>query len=106
MLCCSNSCEKKSECNLYYINNFGIIDQIEDFANCGSGSISSEGIKEDYWCGKLGNYKMFRSIQITEEEFKILHCSVCGCSCDGPYTKSFECCRFKSHLKYVDNFRG
>jgi hypothetical protein len=99
MRCCSTNCKKSSECGLHYFNSFGT-HQIEDFSSFGSGSISSEGCWADYWCGSLGDYKMFQPIQFTEEEFVVKHCRVCGHRfCGGIGTPSFVDCRFKEHLK-------
>ena len=98
MLCCSARCKKKSECGLYYENNFGT-HQVEDFSSFGSGSISAEGVKEDWWCGELGDYKMFRPIKLTPEEFIALHCHNCGSQrCEGIGTEWFDGCKFKDHL--------
>lgn len=98
MRCCSTRCEKAAECGLHVSNSFGT-HQVEDFYYFGSGSISSEGCTENYWCGSLGDYKMFRPIQFTEEEFVIKHCGVCGHQfCGGIGSASFVDCRFREHL--------
>lgn len=100
MLCCSNNCKRLKECGLHYSNNFDGMHQIEDFSRCGSGCISTEGIKENWWCGELGDYKMFRPIKLTREEFVKLHCSVCGFQrCEGVGTEWFNECKFKEHLE-------
>ena len=99
MLCCSEKCKKKYECGLYYHNHFGEPDIVEDIASCGSGSISTEGITENWWCGELGDYKMFRPIQFSEREFEIFHCTVCGFQkCTGVNSEWFNDCKFKDHL--------
>ena len=56
MRCCSNRCKKMSECGLHCSNSFGMY-QVEDLSCYGSASISIEGVKEDWWCGELGDYK-------------------------------------------------
>lgn len=61
-LCCSNICEKRTECKKHSMNNEGI-HYVEDFYYFGSGSIGVDGIKESWWCGKLGDYKMFEPIE-------------------------------------------
>ena len=99
MLCCSNDCKRIKECGLHYSNNFGT-HQVEDFSRCGSGSVTAKGITENWWCGKLGDYKMFRPIKLTREEFIALHCSVCGAQrCKGIGTEWFDGCKFKEHLE-------
>lgn len=60
--CCSTRCEKRYECNKHCFNNVGSYTS-EDFYTFGTGSISSEGCKEEHWCGELGNYKMFEPIK-------------------------------------------
>ena len=99
MRCCSTRCEKALECGLHYTNSFGT-HQIEDFYSFGAVSISDEGIEESNWCGPNGDYKMFKPIQLTEEEFIIKHCRLCGHRfCGGIGAPSFVDCRFKEHLK-------
>jgi hypothetical protein len=98
MLCCSDNCKRKSDCGLHCSNNFGT-HQIEDFSCYGSSGISTKGVTEDWWCGELGNYKMFQPIKLTREEFIALHCNACGSQrCEGIGTEWFGGCRFKDHL--------
>ena len=98
MRCCSTKCEKQSECGLHCYNSFGT-HQVEDFSSYGSGSISSEGITENWWCGSLGNYKMFTPIKLSKEEFTTLHCNACGAQqiCKGIESEWFNNCKFKDH---------
>lgn len=66
-LCCSGVCEKRTECKKHSMNNEGI-HYVEDFYYFGSGSIGVDGIKESWWCGKLGDYAMFEPIEKEPEE--------------------------------------
>lgn len=96
MRCCSNRCKKISECGFHYSNSFGI-HQVEDFSCYGSGGLLDEG---NWWCGELGDYKMFEPIKLTQEEFVALHCNVCGYQkCEGIGTEWLNECKFKDHLK-------
>lgn len=73
MLCCSENCDRKDQCALFYCNpqpESRKYDNIEPLADFGSGGI---GCKTDYWCGPLGSYKMFEP----GEECKDL-CPICG----------------------------
>ena len=38
---------------------------IEDYYSYGSGTITNDGCKIKYWCGKLGDYKMFEPVKDT-----------------------------------------
>lgn len=66
MACCSTKCERQHKC-AYHINNprknTGI-ESVEDYYWYGSGSISTEGCTEHWWCGPHGNWKMFSPIDI------------------------------------------
>ena len=98
MLCCSSDCKKKSECGAHCSNNLGT-HQVEDFSCYGSAVISAEGVTEDWWCGEYGDYKMFRPLRLTEDEFIALHCSLCGSQrCEGIGSEMFEGCKFKDQL--------
>ena len=62
MLCCSERCEKKNQCALYYRNpqpEYRKYDNLEPLDSHGWGSISSEGCECHTDCGPLGNYAMF-----------------------------------------------
>lgn len=59
--CCSFRCEKYSTCKRAFISGY-----TEDYYSFGSGSISDAGIKEEYWCGPKGNYKMYIPINTPE----------------------------------------
>jgi hypothetical protein len=93
--CCSSKCDRVHDCGLHYSNSLGV-HQIEDFSTCGSGGISDPG---NWWCGSLGNYKMFEPIRYSKEEFIRKHCNICGRqSCLGPGSDAFYECRFKNQL--------
>lgn len=57
--CCSIQCKKRWDCAKHCFNNIGAYPS-EDYFTFGSGSISSDGCKVEYWCGELGDYKMFK----------------------------------------------
>ena len=61
-VCCSNECERQFECALHSINNEGT-NYCENFYNFGSGSISSEGCTEHWWCSEKGNWGMFEQVE-------------------------------------------
>lgn len=63
LVCSGYNCPKSKECGRC-INNlsskyYDEVNTIENLASFGSSLISSEGIKENYWCGPHGNYAMF-----------------------------------------------
>lgn len=63
LICTGYNCQKSNECDKC-INNLNSrykteVNTVENLASFGSGLISSEGIKENYWCGHHGNYAMF-----------------------------------------------
>lgn len=61
-LCCSDICERRSECARHTMNNEGIHSVI-DFYHYGSGQLSSNGLYREYhWCGKRGNWERFEPI--------------------------------------------
>lgn len=65
MLCCSERCEKKNQCALYYRNpqpEYRKYDNLEPLDSHGWGSISSEGCEVHTDCGPHGNYAMFSPI--------------------------------------------
>lgn len=59
-VCCSN-CERQFECAKHAINNNGV-NFSEDYYNYGSYSYRGNGYEVKYWCGELGDYKMFEQI--------------------------------------------
>ena len=61
MGCCSDSCKRRLECSKYCINIDGEC-FVEDYANFGSGTFTDNGCEVEYWCGELGDYKMFEQI--------------------------------------------
>lgn len=69
MFCCSENCDRKEQCALFYRNSqpeSRKYDNVEPLASYGWGSISINGCKSHYDCGPLGDYKMF----IQKEESK------------------------------------
>lgn len=66
-LCCSDKCEKRFKCARADINNVGVY-CVENFYSFGSGTFDSNGCQIEYWCGELGNYKMFEPIEKETEE--------------------------------------
>jgi hypothetical protein len=67
--CCSTVCERKHLCANHIDSpideSTDKITLVEDYWSFGSCSISSEGItNEDYWCGPMGDYKMFTPIKV------------------------------------------
>lgn len=60
-LCCSNICERRNECARHSINNEGI-HHVEDFYSFGSATMTENDCKIEFWCNKLGDWKMFEPI--------------------------------------------
>lgn len=60
--CCSLQCEKRHNCAKHCFNKVGTYPS-EDYSTFGHGSISNEDCIVEYWCGELGNYKMFEPIK-------------------------------------------
>ena len=69
-VCCSVQCVRQGECANHAINNEGM-NCCEGFYSFGSGSISTGGLKENFWCGELGNWGMFVPIEKIDMEVKI-----------------------------------
>lgn len=62
MLCCSEQCDRKEKCALFYRNpqpEYRKYDNVESLATHGWGSINFNGCKSHSDCGPLGDYKMF-----------------------------------------------
>lgn len=62
MLCCSEQCDRKEQCALFYRNpqpEYRKYDNVESLATHGWGRISVNGCESHYDCGPLGDYKMF-----------------------------------------------
>lgn len=61
MACCSSRCERRHLCAHYTGNprETDGLESVEDYYWYGSGSISSEGCTEHWWCGPHGNWGMF-----------------------------------------------
>jgi len=66
MVCCSSQCQRRHLC----ANHVGspretdCIEMVEDFYWFGSGSISSEGCEDHWWCGAHGDWGMFKPIDV------------------------------------------
>lgn len=63
-LCCSDTCEKRFECDRSHINHIGTY-YVEDYSSFGTGTYTDNGCEIEHWCGKLGDYKMFEPIEPT-----------------------------------------
>lgn len=66
MACCSSQCERRHLCAHNTVNpreTYGL-ETVEDYYWYGSGSISSEGCTEYWWCGPHGNWGMFTPINV------------------------------------------
>ncbi len=66
MACCSGQCERKHLCahNTANPRETDGWENVEDYYWYGSGSISSEGCTEHWWCGPHGNWGMFTPINV------------------------------------------
>ena len=66
MACCSSECERKHLCVHYVGNPRGTdkIESVESYYWFGSGSISSEGCENHWWCGPHGDWGMFTPIDV------------------------------------------
>lgn len=62
--CCSDTCEKKFICGRHAYNHTGLC-YVEDYSSYGSGTITENGCEIKYWCGELGDYKMFEPVKDT-----------------------------------------
>lgn len=65
--CCSEKCDKRFDCAKHCFNKVGTYPS-EDYSTFGSGTITPDICTVNYWCGSLGNYKMFEPIEKKEEE--------------------------------------
>lgn len=65
-VCCSNKCEKQTYCANHAINNEGT-NVCEDFYSFGSGTMSENGCEIKYWCGELGEYKMYEPVIVKRD---------------------------------------
>lgn len=65
-LCCSDTCEKRFECDRSHINHIGTY-YVEDYSSFGTGTYTDNGCEIEHWCGKLGEYKMFEPIKKTSD---------------------------------------
>ena len=61
-LCCSDVCKKRTECAKHSMNNEGI-HYVENFYTFGSGYMTNNGFEIDHWCGELGDWKLFESVE-------------------------------------------
>ena len=68
MICISNCCEKYDECGRTIPHKE--IEQAVNWYSFGSATINfnTKDVKEDWWCGKLGNYAMFEPKTIDKTE--------------------------------------
>lgn len=62
--CISENCENHLTCKRY-MENLPRYEThtLEGLLSFGSGSCSNEGYDIDYWCGPLGNYKMYIEVE-------------------------------------------
>ena len=70
MLCCSEQCDRKEQCALFYRNpqpEYRKYDNLESLATHGWGSINFNGCKSYSDCGPLGDYKMFEPLDISTD---------------------------------------
>lgn len=65
--CCSLKCKKRYDCAKHCFNKVGTYPS-EDYSTFGSGTITPDICTVNYWCGELGNYKMFEPIEKVEEK--------------------------------------
>lgn len=65
--CISETCKKHLNCKRYVLNlPYNEYHTLEDLSSFGSGKCSSEGCSVDYWCGQLGDYKMYLEVKENE----------------------------------------
>ena len=66
MACCSSKCERRHLCAHNTMNPREISgwETVEDYYWYGSGSISSQGCEEHWWCGPHGDWGMFVPINV------------------------------------------
>lgn len=66
MACCSSQCERRHKCAHYMDNPRETYkgENVEDYYWYGSGSISSEGCEERWWCGPHGDWGMFTPLNV------------------------------------------
>lgn len=60
-VCCSENCKMADYCAIHASNNLGTY-PCNDYSRYGSGTITSDIVTVNYWCGENGNYKMFEPI--------------------------------------------
>ena len=61
-LCCSDTCEKRFECDISHINHIGTY-YVEDYSSFGTATYADNDCVVEHWCGKFGDYKMFKPIE-------------------------------------------
>lgn len=66
-LCCSDACDKRIECGRHMMNNMGT-HYVENFYSFGSARYTDGSCEIEYWCGELGDYKMFETIVEADNE--------------------------------------
>lgn len=67
--CCSEQCERKMDCALYYANtsNQAIV-CVENFYTYGSGSITTDISEVLWWCGPRGDWGMFVPVNTIQND--------------------------------------
>ena len=74
MLCTGSGCDRASKCGLYYGNpqpEYRKYDNLESLSTFGWGSADGQG---EWYCGSLGNYKMFTPLADQFWHEKIAEC--------------------------------
>ena len=69
MLCCSEQCDRKNQCAIFYRNpqpEYRKYDNVEPLATHGWGSISIHGCESHYDCGHLENIRCSIQFQMME----------------------------------------
>lgn len=78
LVCTGYNCPKSNTCGrcINHLSSefYNEVNTVESLSSFGSCSISSEGIKENWWCGPNGGYKMFEPLYTpaTKTEIEIL----------------------------------
>ena len=77
MLCTGSGCDRANKCGLYYRNpqpEYRKYDNLESLSTFGVGSLNETGCNVEYYCGSLGNYKMFTPLADQFWHEKIAEC--------------------------------
>ncbi len=97
--CCSDKCERRFECAKHCFNKVGAYPS-QDYSTFGSGTVTSDIHTVNYWCGSLGNYKMYEPIE--------KNCSGCVYEdADGSTSdiSNCVCCSRNVNFAKYDNYR-